>query len=110
MREMRDPQNGCQIGQVPLYVYTFCKTPSIREIPDHATFREMEHTLDWLDKLWGFSLWPCVIWPTLTTCILQSIYITILLEHKNNLSLYDSLKVACVLYILKVNLKIKSCH
>ena len=27
---------------------------TIREIPDHATFREMEHRLDWLDKLWGF--------------------------------------------------------
>ena len=30
MREMRDPQNGCQSGPVPLYGYTFCKTPSIR--------------------------------------------------------------------------------
>ena len=30
MREMRDPQNGCQIGTVPLYGYDFCKTPSIR--------------------------------------------------------------------------------
>ena len=26
----------------------------IRKIPDHATFRDMEHTLDWLDKLGGF--------------------------------------------------------
>ena len=26
----------------------------IREIPDHATFREKEHTLGWLDKLGGF--------------------------------------------------------
>ena len=30
MRELRDPQNGCQIGQVPLYGIGFCKTPSIR--------------------------------------------------------------------------------
>ena len=30
MREMRDPQNGCQIGPVPLYGYDFCKTPLIR--------------------------------------------------------------------------------
>ena len=30
MRELRDPQNECQIGQVPLYGYDFCKTPSIR--------------------------------------------------------------------------------
>ena len=31
---------------------------AIRQIPDHATFREMEHTLGWLDKLGGccFSL------------------------------------------------------
>ena len=27
---------------------------SIREIPDHATFREKEHTLGWLDKLGCF--------------------------------------------------------
>ena len=26
----------------------------IREIPDHATFREKEHTLGWLDKLGVF--------------------------------------------------------
>ena len=26
----------------------------IREIPDHATFREKEHSLGWLDKLGGF--------------------------------------------------------
>ena len=30
MRELTDPQNGCQIGQVPLYGYNFCKIPSIR--------------------------------------------------------------------------------
>ena len=30
MRELRDPQNGCQIGQVPLYGYGFCKTSLIR--------------------------------------------------------------------------------
>ena len=30
MRELRDPQNRCQIGQVSLYRYDFCKTPSIR--------------------------------------------------------------------------------
>ena len=30
MREMRDPQNGCEIGTVPLYGYDFCKTASIR--------------------------------------------------------------------------------
>ena len=30
MKELRDPQNGCQIGQVPLYGYGLCKTPSIR--------------------------------------------------------------------------------
>ena len=27
MRELRDPQNGCQIGLVPLYVYSLCKIP-----------------------------------------------------------------------------------
>ena len=33
---------------------------SIREIPDHATFREKENTLGWLDKLRGFlSLTLC---------------------------------------------------
>ena len=30
MRELRDPQNGCQIGQVPLHGYDFCKAPSIQ--------------------------------------------------------------------------------
>ena len=30
MREMRDPQNGCEIETFPLYGYGFCKTPSIR--------------------------------------------------------------------------------
>ena len=30
MRELRDTQNECQIGQVPLCEYNFCKTPSIR--------------------------------------------------------------------------------
>ena len=30
MREMGDPQNGCEIGTVSLYGYDFCKTPSIR--------------------------------------------------------------------------------
>ena len=29
MRELRDPQNGCQFGHVPLYKYTSCKTLSI---------------------------------------------------------------------------------
>ena len=56
----------------------------IREIPDHATFREKEHTLGWLDKLGVFSLWPYVIWTTLTTNVLQSIYIMIILEYENN--------------------------
>ena len=28
-----------------------CTCIAIREIPDHATFREKEHTLGWLDKL-----------------------------------------------------------
>ena len=46
--------------------------------------REKEHSLGWLDKLAGFSLWPYVIWPTLTTYVLQSIYIMILLEYENN--------------------------
>ena len=27
---------------------------TIREIPDHATFREKENTQGWLDKLGGF--------------------------------------------------------
>ena len=27
---MRDPQNGFQIGLVPLYGYDFCKSPSIK--------------------------------------------------------------------------------
>ena len=35
-------------------------TVSIREIPDHATFREKENTLGWLDKLGVFlSLTLC---------------------------------------------------
>ena len=37
---------------------------SIRKIPDHATFREMEHTLGWLDKLVGF--------PSLALCNLAN--------------------------------------
>ena len=33
---------------------------AIREIPDHATFREKEYTLGWLDKLgWFLSLALC---------------------------------------------------
>ena len=36
------------------------KPHEIREIPDHATFREKENTLGWLDKLGGFlSLTLC---------------------------------------------------
>ena len=27
MRELRNPQNGSQIAQVPLYGFDFCKTP-----------------------------------------------------------------------------------
>ena len=46
---------------------------SIREIPDHATFREKVKILGWLDKLWVFSLWTYVIMPTLTTCSFQRI-------------------------------------
>ena len=30
MRELRDLQNGCQIGQLPVYGYDFCKTPSVK--------------------------------------------------------------------------------
>ena len=33
---------------------------AIREIPDHATFREKEHTLGWLDKLGFFSLFALI--------------------------------------------------
>ena len=29
MRELKDPQNGCQIRQFPLNEYNFCKIPSI---------------------------------------------------------------------------------
>ena len=47
----------------------------IREIPDHATFREKVQRLGWLDKLWVFSLWTYVIMPTLTTCSFQSILV-----------------------------------
>ena len=36
----------------------------IREIPDHATFREKEHTLGWLDMLGGF--------PSLALCNLAN--------------------------------------
>ena len=35
----------------PSYIGRFPET--IREIPDHATFREKGHTLGWLDKLGG---------------------------------------------------------
>ena len=37
---------------------------AIREIPDHATFREKEHTLGWLDKFGGF--------PSLALCNLAN--------------------------------------
>ena len=37
-------------------------------------------TLDWLDKLWVFSLWPYVIRLTLTTCKFQSIVFS---KHMN---------------------------
>ena len=37
---------------VPISNNTTCGV--IREIPDHTTFREKEHTLGWLDKLGGF--------------------------------------------------------
>ena len=41
-----------------VYVPTVVK--QLREIPDHATFREKENTLGWLDKLGGFlSLTLC---------------------------------------------------
>ena len=46
---------------------------AIREIPDHATFREKVQRLGWLDKLWVFSLWTYVIMPTLPTRSFQSI-------------------------------------
>ena len=47
------------------HIYSFCDTlihevppffptHSIREIPDHATIREKENTLGWLDKLGEF--------------------------------------------------------
>ena len=47
---------------------------SIREITDHATFREKVQRVGWLDKLWVFSLWAYVIMPTLTTCSFQSMF------------------------------------
>ena len=34
--------------------YVIKRVNTIREIPDHATFRENEHTHGWLDKLGGF--------------------------------------------------------
>ena len=43
----------------------------IREIPDHATFRVKGANLAWLDKLGVVSLWPYVIWPSLTICGFQ---------------------------------------
>ena len=67
-----------------LQLIPFFSLNLIREIPDHATFREKEHTLGWLDKFGGFSLWPYVIWPTFTIYVLQSIYVVILLEYENN--------------------------
>ena len=37
------------------YVYVYkASVGTIREIPDHATFREKEVTLGWLDKLGVF--------------------------------------------------------
>ena len=62
MTENRIPESDPSYGQLSL---AFCaaspfhvlspRTPRyIREIPDHATFREKEHTLGWLDKLEGF--------------------------------------------------------
>ena len=50
--------------------------PLIREIPDHATLREKVQRLGWLDKLWVFFLWTCVIMQTLTTCSFQGILLS----------------------------------
>ena len=36
-----------------LCIYTTISSWGIREIPDHATFRETVQTLTWLDKLRG---------------------------------------------------------
>ena len=38
MRELRDPQNGCQIGQVPQNGYDFCKSPLILVATDQTPF------------------------------------------------------------------------
>ena len=43
---------GYNIAKVP---FSTNEVAPIREIPDHATFREREDTLGWLDKL-GFFL------------------------------------------------------
>ena len=37
-------------------MWALCMAGPLREIPDHATFREKEHTPGWLDKLGGVSL------------------------------------------------------
>ena len=46
MRESRDPQNGCQIGQVSLYMYTFCKIPSILVMIEtiRCSFQQLQQT------------------------------------------------------------------
>ena len=47
----------------------------MREIPDHATFREKEHKLGWLDKLGVFL--------SLVLCNFVILNIIIYLEHEN---------------------------
>ena len=50
------------------------KRLSIRDIPDHATFRGKGVNAGWLDQLVVFSLWPYIIRATLTISSFQSMY------------------------------------
>ena len=60
----------------------------IRDIPEHATFREQVQTRHWLDKLEGFSLWPYVIRPILTICNIHS---NTLYKYENGKEIYGIL-------------------
>ena len=52
MRALRDPQNGCQLGQVPLYGYNSCKIPSIWVMIEtiRCSFQQLQQTPEFKAK------------------------------------------------------------
>ena len=54
LRRKKDWPGENRHGQILMTVRDEIQMMHIREIPDHATFREKEHKLGWLDKLGGF--------------------------------------------------------